>query len=210
MTEDQVVSKILRDAEAVAEATLRKAEKAAEDLIRQQREQALKDAERAATPFLARANEEAEAARRQVLTEARSRANWNLLNEKRRLIEEALASAVKMLVQNLRGDPSSYVKLLSHLAREGGVALGGGDLELVLNPQDVRLPLNLNAIAAQVEKETGAKTVIHVSRRRMKNVGGVLIQAEEGRRTVDNSFEGIVERRRRELEAKASQLLFAT
>lgn len=209
MTEDQIVSKILQDAQGEVETALRKAAQASEDVIRQQKEQALRDAEKAAAPILARAKEEAEAARRQVITEAQTRANWNILSEKRQIIEEALAAATTKLIENLRSDTDSYVSLLSHLAREGGVALGGGDLELLLNAHAARLGLDLDALAKEVEKETGAKTTIHLSRRRIKNIGGVLVQADTGRRTVDNTFEGIIERRRRDLETIAAKLLFA-
>jgi len=209
VTEDQIVSKILQDAQGEVETALRKAAQASEDVIRQQKEQALRDAEKAAAPILARAKEEAEAARRQVITEAQTRANWNILSEKRQIIEEALAAATTKLIENLRSDTDSYVSLLSHLAREGGVALGGGDLELLLNAHAARLGLDLDALAKEVEKETGAKTTIHLSGRRIKNIGGVLVQADAGRRTVDNTFEGIVERRRRDLETIAAKLLFA-
>jgi len=209
VTEEEIASKILRDAHAAAEAVIRKAERASEDIIHQQREQALRDAEKTTGPIFARAKEEAEAARRQVITEARSKANWTILSEKRRLIEDALAMAEKKLVEDLWSDPATYVRLLSHLAREAGVALGGGDLELLLNQHDVHLRLDLDAIAAEIEKQTGVKTTLHLSGTRINSIGGLVMQADEGRRTVHNTFEGIVERRRRDLEIKASRLLFA-
>lgn len=201
----EILDLIEKNAQEEADHILKEAKKSAENTIEKQRQAAQQSAEKRCSSLLKRAENDAEIIGGKVSTEIKRQAGWTVLSEKNRLIQNVL-DAVKIKLVNLK--KTDYVPVIENLIVEAGTVLGGGLLEILLTDKDSTLPLNFNKMKKQIAKNTGVKTKLKLSKEKSKDAG-VIVKGEDGQIFVDNTFEAILKRRKKELALKASKILFS-
>jgi V/A-type H+-transporting ATPase subunit E len=206
--EEMIKERIVRDAEREAEDLLEKAKASAQEILEEGARLGAQDASKEAEEILSRAKEEAEALKRRIVSDAKMKGAWQILSEKRSLIEEVLEEARKALRNWSEKEKELYIQALRGLILKDALELGGGQLEVLLNHRDASLPLDLEALSHEVEKKTGRKTRISVGLERLHISGGILLRTADGKMSIDDTFEGILERRRKQIETIIAGILF--
>jgi vacuolar-type H+-ATPase subunit E/Vma4 len=200
----EILDRILKDAKEEAETIVKDAQKFAETIIEKQRQTARHNTEKEARSLLKRAENDADIIRGKVATDIKRRAGWIVLSEKNRLITNVLDEVKNRLV-NLK--KSEYVPVLEKLIVDAGTVLDGGMLEVVLNESDPNL-VKLNTLEKKISERSGVDTQLKFSEQKTKAVG-VIVKTTDDRIFVDNTFEAILSRRKRELRFKIARILFS-
>ena len=148
-----------------------------------------------------------------------------LAKKKEEYIDQVLTEALDSL-ENMRNDPS-YPSIINKLAVQGGVAVGGGKITVLVATEDLG-KLNTDFVSNEVSQRTKCPTYVEkksegfieiqnqsITREedladsaasKVKRVGGVIVT--KGSIWADNSFEAIINRRRRDLRIQAAKILF--
>jgi len=205
-SENRIIDRILNDARAEAEIIIKDAQKSAETIIEKQRLSALHSAEKEANSLLKKAENEADIVRGKVSTDIKRRAGWMVLSEKNRLITRVLTEVKNRLVNMQNSE--EYFPILEKLIVDASAVLGGGVLEVLLNENDTKLPLKLDKLVKEISDRIGMETHLRFSEQQITEVG-VIVRTIDNRIFVDNTFEGILSRRERELRLKIAQILFS-
>jgi V/A-type H+-transporting ATPase subunit E len=198
----KIEKKIMDEAEEKAKLILKEAEKNKKETAEEKR----KEGEREAEKITRSGTEEANSLKMQKVAEARLKAKQMIIASREELINETLEKTKEKLLELTTS--KGYDKTLQKMIVEGGVGLGGGELEIILPGKGTRTTLDLNAIAKQVEKETGRETTIKVAQEKSKSIGGVIIRKADGSITIDNTFEARIDRALREIRIQVAKLLF--
>lgn len=209
MSEERIRRRITEDAEREAEAIVEKAKESARSILEEGARLGAQDAGKDAEAMVSRAREESEALRRRIVSEARMKGGWQVLSEKRALMEKVLEEAMKALkAWSESEDEELYAQAMRELILKDALELGGGELEVLLNQRDSRLRLGLDRLSREVEKRTGRKTRVSLAEERLDASGGFILRTADGKISIDETFEGIMGRRRRRLEAMVARVLF--
>ncbi len=203
---NKIIDRILNDAREEAKAIITDAKRSAETLLEKQRQLARHSAEKEVYSLLRRTETEADIIRGKVSTDIKRRTGWVVLFEKDRLIISVL-NEVKNRFVNLQKS-EEYLPVLEKLIVDAGTVLDGGTLEVMLNENDLSLPLKLNKLEKKIADGTGVKTRLKISKQQIKAVG-VIVKTNDGKIFVDNTFEAILSRRERELRLKIARILFS-
>ena len=204
-SDNKIIDRILNDAREEAKAIIKEAKRSAEMLLEKQRKLALHNAEKEVYSRLKRAENEAAVIKGRVTTDIKRKAGWVVLFEKERLVTSVLNEVKNRLVNLQKSE--EYLPVLKKLIVDAGIVLGGGMLEVVLNENDLSLPLKSDTLGKKISEETGVKTQLRFSKQQIKAVG-VIVKTIDGRIFVDNTFEAILSRRERELRLKIARILF--
>ena len=132
--------------------------------------------------------------------------NWMILSEKEKIIDRVFDEVKKKLREFT--STNEYDKILESLIEEGAIAAGGGELQVHINSYDHRRNPALDQLSSNVEKATGVRTMLRKAAEPASIIGGTLIKSEDGKVTVDNTLEALIESRRKDLEPKISTILF--
>ncbi len=203
---NKIIDRILNDAREEAKAIITDAKRSAETLLEKQRQLARHSAEKEVYSLLRRAETEADIIRGKVSTDIKRRTGWVVLFEKDRLIISVLNEVKNRLVNLQKSE--EYLPVLEKLIVDAGTVLDGGTLEVMLNENDLSLPLKLNKLEKKIADGTGVKTRLKISKQQTKAVG-VIVKNNDGKIFVDNTFEAILSRRERELRLKIARILFS-
>ena len=202
----RINERILEGAREKAKTIVNEAQKSAELMIENRKQSARHSAEKEAYPLLKRAENEVNIIRGKITTDIKRRAGWVVLFEKDRLILSVLNEVKNRLVNLQKSE--EYLPVLEQLIVDAGTVLDGGTLEVMLNENDLSLPLKLNKLEKKIADGTGAKTRLKISKQQIKAVG-VIVKTNDGKIFVDNTFEAILSRRERELRLKIARILFS-
>ena len=202
----KILERILEDANKKANIVIRDAQESAKKILENRRQSARQSAKKVVYSMLKRSENEAEVIRGKVATDIKRRAGWVVLFEKERLITSVLNDVKNRLV-NLQ-KTEEFLLVLEKLIVDAGTILEGGTLEVMLNENDLSLPLNLNKLEKKIADGTGVKTQLKISKQQIKAVG-VIVKTNDGKIFVDNTFEAILSRRERELRLKIARILFS-
>jgi V/A-type H+-transporting ATPase subunit E len=202
----RIIDRIIKDAREEAETIVKDAQKSAETIIEKQRQSARHSAEKEVCSLLRRAENDADIIRGKVSTDIKRRAGWIVLSEKNRLITRVLTEAKNRLVNMQNSE--EYFPVLEKLIVDAGTVLGGGMLEILLNENDSALPLKLDRLEKEISDRIGVDTQLRFSDQHITAVG-VIVKTVDDRIFVDNTFEAILSRRKRELRLKIAQILFS-
>lgn len=202
---NEILERILKDAQEKAESIITDAKKSAEKLIEEQRQTARQNAEKKASSILNRAENDSVIIRGKVFTDISRQASWIVLSEKNRLINNVLDEAKNRLL-NLQNS-KNYVQIIEHLIVNAGVVLGGGKLEVVLNEKDLRLPINFDKLEKKISETSCVLSQLKVSDQKTKSIG-VIVKKFDDQIFVDNTFETILKRREKEFRLEISRILF--
>lgn len=202
----KITDQILIDAREDAKSVIIEARKSAEMMMERQSELGRQKAAERVSSIIGKARNESDITRGMVFTDIRRKAGWMVLSEKGRLITSVLDGAKSRLAALAKME--KYVSELERIILDAGIALGGGELQIILNERDSDLPLKLNAISKAVSDKTGNRTELKLSKERAKASGGVVVKSADGKVVLDNTFEAILKRRERDLRLKIARVLF--
>ena len=202
----RINEKILEDAREKAKTIVKEAKKSAELMVENRKQSARHSAEKEVYPLLKRAENEVDIIRGKITTDIKRRAGWVVLFEKDRLIISVLNEVKNRLVNLQKSE--EYLPVLEKLIVDAGTVLDGGTLEVMLNENDLSLPLKLNKLEKKIADGTGVKTQLKISKQQIKAVG-VIVKTNAGKIFVDNTFEAKLSRRERELRLKIARILFS-
>ena len=202
----KVTDQILTDAKEDAKYIIIDARKEAEMMQERQGELGRQKAAERVSSIVGKARNESDITRGMVFTDIRRKAGWMILSEKERLITNVLDEAKSRLTALAKTE--KYMPELERMILDAGIALGGGELQVLLNERDSALPLKLNAISKAVSEKTGNRTELKLSKERTKASGGVVVKSTDGKVILDNTFEAMLKRRERELCLKIARILF--
>jgi V/A-type H+-transporting ATPase subunit E len=128
------------------------------------------------------------------------RNRWGLL--------QSVMDRVRRRLVELRGDERRYRKLLGTLLAQAADRIDDAELVATLNDDDrSRYQEEWQALVAE---SCGDAVQVALSPRSAVCSGGIRLSSKRGDVMVDNSFEGILERRERELHQLIFERLFAT
>ena len=200
---EEIVSKILEDANKEAEEIIKKAQMEAEKIL----EEAKKEAERRKSEILKKGEKEAEMIKNRIISEAKLEVRKKMLRKKEELIE----MAIKKLREELMKLPEreNYRDLLIRLIVDGAIAVGSEKVAVDLNKRDYEI-LDIKTLW-EIEKEIERLTKRPVIVRRgttVDIVGGAIVRDIDGTKICDNSLEAIFERNLENIRAKIAQVLF--
>jgi V/A-type H+-transporting ATPase subunit E len=198
----KIENKIMSEAEEKAKQILKDAEKSRKDLVEEKRKEGEREAER-----IARAGtEEADSLKMQKVAEARLKSKQMIIAAREELINETLEKTKEKLLELTAS--RGYEKTLQKMIEEGGIGLGGGELEVILPGKGSKTAPDMNAISRQVEKVTGRPTTFNTAQEKSKSIGGAIIRKVDGSIAIDNTFESRIERAMREIRIQVAKLLF--
>jgi V/A-type H+-transporting ATPase subunit E len=191
---------------------LSKAQSQAEDLIeaaKEEREAVRQQAEEKAQAIkeeiLHSVREEAASTKQQGVSAARLEAQRMLLARREELISQVFAEAQKRLTELRRSD--AYPNVLRRLAVEAAAGLGGGDLIVLANKED--MALLSDEFLAQVAQGLDRETTLRRGESSVEIDGGVIVERTDGHMRYDNSFAARLERSKDELRSEVYHILTA-
>ena len=202
---DKIIDQILKDAREEAKIIVEEAKRSTEMLLENRKQSARQSAEKDVISLLKRAEDKADIIRGKVATDIKRRARWIVLAEKERLVTNVLNDVKNRLVDLQKSE--EFLPVLENLIVDAGTVLDGGTLEVMLNENDLSLPLKLNKLEKKIADGTGVKTRLKISKQQIKAVG-VIVKTNDGKIFVDNTFEAILSRRERELKLKIANFVF--
>lgn len=197
---------ILQEAQKSAEHIIHNAQKSAEEMQEKQRQLGVQRANESARLLLKKAGSEVEVNKLSNMANAQIKANWVVLSKKETWIDNVLNEAkneLKILTRSKK-----YLPILETLIIEAGVTSGGKELEVLLNEQDLTLPLKLDNLAKEISEKTGLKTKLRLSKEKAKVIGGAIVRTADGKVIMDNTFDDILMRREKDLRSKIAEILF--
>jgi V/A-type H+-transporting ATPase subunit E len=198
----KIEDKIIAEAEEKAKAIIREAEKSKKDILEEKRKEGEREAER----ILRRGTEEADSLKRQKVAEARLKAKQTIMSSREDLINETMEKCKEKLAELTAY--KEFGETVRKLVEQGGIGLGGGDLEIVLAGKVTKAAVDLGSVAKRVEEKTGKKTTINVAQEKSKSVGGVIVRKADGSIMIDNTFEARIGRIQRDIRTSVAKILF--
>ncbi len=195
----KIKDKILEKARSEAAEIKSEAEKKAEEIM--------KEAELEKNRIVSEAREvaQSEGSVERKRTVATSALKWKMkaLNDKEEYIQKTFDLAFGEL-EKMSNSPN-YPKTLTALAVDAGVGLGGGDMIAKVRERDLNL-INPTALADRISSQTGVKTTIDPIADPKLAQGGVIIQ--KGSVWIDNTFDAIFKRKKRDIRTEVAKILF--
>lgn len=195
MALEDIVKKILREAEQQANQIKQQAQKEAEGIL----EEARHKAERMKEQMLAIARRRSQQEEDRVLTLAKLELRKRLLQEKQAKINEAFERAKNRLLRMNKEQCGELIKRLLAAAVETG------DEEVIVPPQyrEILTPQFLKEVNQALGKGSGS---LRLSQETRNISGGIILR--RGRREVNCSLEALFKIAREELESEIARILF--
>jgi len=194
--------KIIDDAEETAKDIVKEVKKERQRLIKEDQE-ALQEV---MVKRVKQGEEEATLLRQQQLAEGNVRAKRRILTTKEELLESVFEEAKKKLAKFTK--EAKYGKILESLILNAAINLNGGKLEVAFTSEGAEGGVDLKKIADEVTKKTKKTTTITVAKGKISGTGGVIVRTADGKIEVDNTFETLLNRFRRELRPTIAGILF--
>jgi V/A-type H+-transporting ATPase subunit E len=186
MSAEKIIQQINKDAESEVKKILRDAEQQARHIIENARNEAQQEAER----ILAMGKIQSENIKQIHISKAYQEARREASNVKEHIIDECFTLAFQRLSEI---PDDRYNTIITQLMREGKKKLGSSCGVVISGERDREM--------AKMEK-VPVKGIIATS-------GGVILQSEDGKIAIDNTFEGILKRKRNTIRIEVGQLLFS-
>jgi V/A-type H+-transporting ATPase subunit E len=121
---------------------------------------------------------------------------------------ESVMHSIRRRLADLCADEKNYQRLFSALLKQGVDRIGQTDLVATLNNEDLsRFHDNWKAM---VRDSCGASVTIKLSPKSCNCSGGLKLLSRQGDVMIDNTFEGIMDRREGEIHRLIFERLFAS
>ncbi|MFX1369513.1 MAG: V-type ATP synthase subunit E [Promethearchaeota archaeon] len=173
------------------------------------KEERLKQAKQRAKAIVAEATEKAD---RQAGSEigkyrasAHLKSKYKILESKEAIMKEVLDGAWEAVTKKV--GKAGYDQILNRLAVEGGSALQTEDIEILFSGGG-KSTVDAAKVANEVNKQTGTKPKISISKETVRASGGLIVRSKDGEKWVDNTYEARMERLENEIRGKIASILF--
>ena len=187
MTVEKIIQRIKDDATKESKKIIKEVEQQAKELIKREKQ----DAEQEAQKILANGKAESDNTKKILISKANQNVKQNILTAKEKLIDECFQKAQQQLAKLNEKD---YKDMITTLIKQGKDKLGSNCIIIPSRPIDKQI--------AQQHK-LNVKGSVTAS-------GGILIKNHDETITIDNTFEGILKRKKDELRIHIGKLLFST
>jgi len=196
--------KIIQDAEAEALRIITQATKRADEVLEAARQESSyeEDVDRS------RIRDSHQATDRERVSETMSKYTALLSSYKSEIMDSIYQETLRRV--KIHVDSEEYLSTFEGLIVEAGIALGGGELTVLVNQDDAERASSelLARASAEVTKVTGKETRITKSKEPLKVVGGARLVQTESKATVDNTFEGRLKRLKEQRQSELENMVF--
>jgi V/A-type H+-transporting ATPase subunit E len=185
MSTEKIIKRIQTDAQAQQQQLLTNAETQSRLIIKEAKTQIEKEAK----SLLQNGQLDSENTKKIMISKAIQEVKRDMMNAREEIIEQCFAQALEKLA-SLPED--QYKKLILHYLKIGTVRLGGA-----FSIKTSRL------LDADIAKQQGIPVQGSI-----QSIGGIILQSQDGKITIDNTFERILDRKKDELRIHVGKLLF--
>lgn len=200
----QITQSLEKEADEKKEKIIQEAKEKAEE----KKSAAHKEAEEEAEEIIEEGEREAESIVRRVLSSARTEARRKELEFKDSLSEEVFERAMERL-KDLREDQEEYEETLVNLIRDGGISVGGGDLEVfILEGDNFLSEKQIEEIEKDISEQTGKDTSIELLEKLDRAFGGAVVRKSDGSLQCNNTFKARLDRMKSSLRTQVTKTLF--
>ena len=186
MTIEKIIERINKDSEKEVQSILEESERQAAIIIRD----AKKEAESEYEKIIADGKRLGENLKKILFSKASQDAKREAMKSREEIIEKCFTKAYQKLSE-LSG--KEYKKIVTNLTEKGMEKLNGDCLAIVSKDEDKEIVRNLGLNA------TG----------NVDASGGIILKSGDGQITLDNTFDGILERKKDRIRIKVGKLLFS-
>jgi V/A-type H+/Na+-transporting ATPase subunit E len=186
MSAETLIAKIKDDAKKDAENIIATAKKQSKQLI----DDAVKTAKKQADQIIEQGKKEQENIKRIKISQAQQETKRQIMQARETIIDECFQKALEQL-KNI--DDNTYTRMMETLIKQTSEQIPG---IFCIHP-------------SRSLDETIAKKHNIPVKGKIDASGGILIVSEDGRITIDNTFEGILKRKRDSIRVQVGKLLFS-
>jgi len=201
-----ITNTLLQEAKESAKMIINDAQELSEKMITKQKQLGTKEGNTKRLLMLKKATNEADMERLHKIANSKITSNWIVLSRKEEIIATVMKEAKKRLQKFTQA--KKYVPMLENLIIEAGVILGGNKIEVLLNEEDSKLPLNFSKITKRVSSRTKTEVKMSLSKEKIQVIGGVVLRTIDGKVMMDNTFDDILRQKEKILKDKISKILF--
>lgn len=196
--------KIIQDADAEAARIMAQVSKRADEILEAAKQESSYDAE----VDRKRIRDGYQSTDRERVSEAMSEYSSLLSSYKAEIMESIYQETLRRIKVHV--DSPEYLSTLEGLAVEAGIALGGGEIAVMVNQEDAGRVSGelLERASAEVAKVTGKETRLTLSPEHIEAVGGARLVQAESKAAVDNTFEGRLKRLREQRQSELEKMVF--
>jgi V/A-type H+/Na+-transporting ATPase subunit E len=201
---DELCGKIAEDSAKEAAEILRRAE----EKLASRLAEAKSEAEKAAADTLRRAQRDAAVASQRISSRLQLELRKMALQGREARISEVMLR-IRKQIDALRSR-NDYPELLMRLIVEGTLELGGRDVEIAVAAPDRKIVTDafMQRLSEELRRAGIEEPSVTLSSREIKGTGAI-VRARSGRVEVNNTLEGRIARKRRELRMLIAKVLFA-
>ncbi len=186
MTAEKIIERIKKDSEKEIKQILKEAEKQATQIINDSK----KEAEQEAEKILQNGEKQSENIKKIQISKASQDTKRNIMNAREKIIEDCFTKAHHKLSTLSKAE---YKKTVTKLTEEGLKKLGGRCNVIVSR-----------SIDREIAKNMGLEVI-----RTVEKSGGVILRSIDGKITLDNTFDGVIKRKKDEIRRKVGTVLFS-
>ena len=129
-----------------------------------------------------------------------------LENLKESLLEQIFQESMDQIQKLRQSKDNKYVDALSKIIISSGSSLGGGELEIQINPDDTSI-IDISRMESEIARNCGTETTIKISSSKTSIIdGGAILY--KGSLSVDNSLKAIFERRSDLIRNQLNKIIF--
>ncbi len=186
MSVEKIIEQIKKDSNNVVEQILKEADKQANKIVNN----AISKAKKESREILTNGKKQSESIKKILVSKANQNSKRKIIKVRESIIEECFEKAQRKLIKL---EDEKYKKLITKLIKNGSKKLGGKCT--VKTSRD---------IDKKIADELGIKVT-----EKIDATGGIILKSINGKITLDNTFEGILEREKDRIRIKVGKLLFS-
>lgn len=199
-TVDNLGKVVINESEDKAEWIIKSAQEMSNKYIDEATQKASENAEKIVTQGRYTGEKE----RQKILSTAEMEVKRMVLNSRESLIDEAFVLAREKF-ESFKKTKEYKDILLKHIIASIG-DLEGNSFTIVVSKHD---SFNLSeSVVNRIKKETGKKGLKFELQEVDKDIGGVIVREKNGKVSIDNTFDSMLNRIKNEIRAKVSEILF--
>ncbi len=201
---EKITESLEKEAKEKKEKLIEEAKEKAEKRKSEARETAKEESEE----IIQEGKKEAEAREKRILSNAKTEARRKKLEFKDEMSKRVFES-VKERLEELRENQEKYKKTIQNLVVDGGISVGGGNLEVIVpKGENFLSDGEVEELENEIEKETGNETSLEIIEELAKSKGGVIVRKGDRTLQCNNTFEARLERMRDSLRTEVINKLF--
>ncbi len=125
---------------------------------------------------------------------------------KESLIKEIFQDSIEQIQKLRQSKDKKYFDSLSKIIISSGISLGGGELEMQINPDDISM-VNISILESEIANKIGSETILKIMPTKNDTInGGVILY--KGSLSVNNSLNAILERRSEIIRNRLNKMVF--